>query len=120
MHTRVCGRSQEANCGLSSVHHSSPDQLRAIHDSVLAFGEALSSLLLADVLNERGVMAIAVDARECIITDDEFGCAAPLMEETFAATQSVLLPFLETVSDLAPFLFWVGLLVQTKRIKQRH
>mgnify|MGYP003694608131 CR=1 FL=1 len=43
-------------------------------------------------------MPLAIDARSCVITDDEFGCAAPLMEETVAATRSVLLPFLETGS----------------------
>jgi aspartate kinase len=75
---------------------SLPAQLRALQDAVLAFGEAFSSLLLAEVLNERGIRALAIDARSCIITDDEFGCAAPLMEETVAATRSVLLPFLET------------------------
>jgi len=73
-----------------------PAQLRSLQDAVLAFGETLSSWLLADVLNERGVIAVAVDARECVITDDEHGSAAPLMAETFAASQSLLLPLIET------------------------
>jgi aspartate kinase len=77
---------------------SQPAHQRALKDAVLAFGEALSSLLLAEVLNQRGMSALAIDARSCVITDNEFGCAAPLMEETFAATRSVLLPFLETGS----------------------
>ena len=77
---------------------SQPEHRRALVDAVLAFGEALSSLLLAEVLNQRGISALAIDARGCIITDDEFGCAAPLMEETVAATRSVLLPFVETGS----------------------
>ena len=75
-----------------------PAQLRALQDQVLAFGETLSCLLLAAVLNERGVRAVAIDARNCIITDDEHGCASPLMNETFAATRSIVLPFLETES----------------------
>ena len=84
--------------GYLALITSQAAQLRAFQDVVLAFGEALSSLLLAEVLNERGMSALAIDARSCIITDDEFGCAAPLMEETVAATRSVLLPFLETGS----------------------
>ena len=75
-----------------------PSRLLEIRDAVLAFGETLSSLLLADVLNERNVTASQVDARLCLITDDEHGCAAPLMSETFSATQSTLLPFMEIQS----------------------
>src|SRR5262249_53301312 len=71
-------------------------QFQAVQDEVLAFGETLSSLLLANILNERGVVAIQVDARECIITDDNHGAASPIMNETFSCTQSKVLPLLET------------------------
>ena len=77
---------------LITVH---ADQFRALQDAILANGETLSSLLLAAVLNERGLTAMQIDARQCVITDDEHGCAAPLMTETFAATQATLLPLLE-------------------------
>ena len=70
-------------------------QAQAVQDAVLALGETLSSLLLANVLNERGVSAIQLDARECIITDDQYGAASPLMRATFAATQSRVLPFVD-------------------------
>lgn len=70
-------------------------QVQAVQDAVLAFGETLSSLLLANVLNQRGVNAIQLDARECIITDDEYGAASPLVSATFEATQSRVLPFLD-------------------------
>jgi aspartate kinase len=69
-------------------------QVQAVQDAVLAFGETLSSLLLANVLNQRGVDAIQLDARECIITDDEYGAASPIMTATVEGTQSRLLPFL--------------------------
>jgi aspartate kinase len=72
-----------------------PTEFRTIRDAVLAFGETLSSSLLAQVLKERGVAALQIDARQCIITDDEHGCAAPLMNETFSATQAILLPLLQ-------------------------
>src|ERR1041385_3082441 len=65
-------------------------QFQAVQDAVLAFGETLSSLLLANLLNERGVPAIQLDARECIITDDNYGAASPLMSETAEACSKVL------------------------------
>ena len=67
---------------------------KAIQDAVVAFGETLSSALLAAVLNERGIAAQQVDARRCIITNDEYTCAAPLITETFAACQKELRPLL--------------------------
>ena len=70
-------------------------QVRAVQDAVLAFGETLSSLLLANLITERGLTSVQVDARECIVTDDEHGCAAPLMNETVFATKAKLLPLLE-------------------------
>jgi aspartate kinase len=68
---------------------------KAIQDAVVSFGEALSSSLLAAVLNQRGVAARQVDARRCIITNDEYTCAAPLINETFAGCQKELRPLLE-------------------------
>lgn len=83
-----------------------PAQFRALQDAVLAIGESLSSLLLAILLGERGVTAMQIDARECIITDDQHGCATPIMDQTFTATQETLLPFLaaESVPVLGGFI----------------
>ena len=69
---------------------------KSLQDAVVSFGETLSSTLLAAVLNERGTAARQVDARRCVITDDEFTNAAPLMTETFAHTQSQLVPLLNS------------------------
>ena len=60
---------------LQAVESESND--KAIQDAVVSFGEGLSSALLAAVLNERGIAAQQVDARRCIITNDEHTCAAP-------------------------------------------
>ena len=68
---------------------------KAIQDSVVSFGETLSSALLAAVLNQRGVKAQQVDARRCIITNEEYTCAAPLIAETFAGCQKELRPLVE-------------------------
>ena len=67
---------------------------RATQDAIVSFGEMLSSRLLAEVLKHRGVNAQQVDPRCCIITDDEFTCATPLIDETWARSQQSLLPVL--------------------------
>ena len=69
---------------------------KSIQDAVVSFGEILSSALMAAVLNRRGVEARQVDARRCIITDDEHSSAKPLLRETFARTQNELRPLLES------------------------
>src|SRR6185369_1798055 len=69
-----------------------PSERGALQDAVVSNGEILSSALLAAVLNERGVEARQVDARRCIITDEEYTCAVPLMSETFAHSQNELQP----------------------------
>jgi len=56
--------------------------LQMLRDAIVAHGEQLSSRLLADVLRVHGVRAREIDARRLIVTDDEFGAAQPLLEET--------------------------------------
>ena len=73
----------------------SPAGHKSLQDAIVSFGEILSSTLLAAVLNQKGIKARQVDARRCIITDDEFTNAAPLMAETFAQSQSEVIPVLE-------------------------
>jgi aspartate kinase len=72
-----------------------PQHRRQIQDAVLSFGEMLSSDLLAALLNQRGLKAQHVDARRCIVTDDQYTCALPLMPETFFKTHDVLTPEIE-------------------------
>lgn len=69
---------------------------KAVQDSIVSFGEILSSSLMAAMLNRHGVEARPVDARRCIITDEEHTCAAPLMRQTFARTEDELRPLLES------------------------
>ena len=69
---------------------------KSVQDAVVSFGEILSSALMAAVLNQHGVEARHVDARRCVITDEEHTSAAPLMRETFAHTERELRPLLET------------------------
>src|SRR5882724_7461170 len=65
-------------------------------DAIVSYGERLSAAMLAAVLGENKVLSRDVDARRCIVTDDEHGCAAPLMAETFRNTQEQLLSLVES------------------------
>jgi aspartate kinase len=56
--------------------------LQILKDMIVAYGEQLSSRLLTEVLRSRGVAAHHVDSRRVIVTDDEFGSAQPLVDET--------------------------------------
>jgi aspartate kinase len=71
-------------------------QSKSVQDAVVSFGEILSSALMAAVLTDRGVEARQVDARRCIITDDEHTAAAPLLPQTFSHTQKELRPLIES------------------------
>ena len=64
-------------------------------DRVASYGERLSAAMLAAVLVENKLSATDVDARLCIITDDYYGCAVPLIDETFRRTREQLQPLLE-------------------------
>lgn len=64
-------------------------------DAVSSLGERLSARIVAAALSERGVAAQAVEATALIVTDDDFGAAAPQMEATRARSREVLLPLLE-------------------------
>jgi len=61
-------------------------------DAVASFGERVSTLILTEVLRECGIEAELMDARQCIITDDNFTRAAPLFDLTDAAVREHLLP----------------------------
>src|SRR5205085_6458455 len=64
-------------------------------DKILAYGELLSSAIVADALAERGVPARLLDAREFVITDDRFGGASPLFDLTNAKTRDSITPVIE-------------------------
>ena len=64
-------------------------------DAVASFGEQLSASILAAVLRERGVRAQAVSATQLIVTDDNFGAATPLMDQTRQRLQQRIRPLVE-------------------------
>lgn len=64
-------------------------------DVVASFGEQLSVNILAAVLRERGVRAQAISATKLIVTDDNFGAATPLMDQTRQRLQQRVKPLVE-------------------------
>jgi len=71
---------------------------RYFEDAIVSYGEQLSAALLAAVLVENQIPGLYVDARRCVITDDEHGCAAPLISETFRHTREQLTPLIDAGS----------------------
>jgi bifunctional aspartokinase / homoserine dehydrogenase 1 len=59
-------------------------------DTLSSLGEVMSSILMAAILRSQGLNAEAVDATELIVTNDNFGNASPLFDETNAKTHERL------------------------------
>ncbi|MBN2244112.1 MAG: lysine-sensitive aspartokinase 3 [Acidobacteria bacterium] len=76
--------------GLSALCELTP----RVSDAMASYGERLSTAILAQVLENQGIPAQLMDARQCIITDDQFVNANPLPGETEAAVARHLGPVL--------------------------
>ncbi len=74
--------------GLSILGELTPRSL----DAIASFGERLSTAILTNAFNDRGIAAQLLDARQCVITDDQFTRAAPLFEYTDPAIREHVLP----------------------------
>jgi len=61
-----------------------------VQDWIVSFGERMSSRVVAGVVRDRGVASIAVDSDRVIVTDDVFGGASPLLDETREAAGAAL------------------------------
>jgi aspartate kinase len=83
-------RLRELLKALSAIGEFSP----RIQDLVASYGEALSSLIFVDRLKRLGLDAVHVDARQCMITDDRFGKASPIMDLTTARLEEAARPYL--------------------------
>ncbi|MEZ5401471.1 MAG: lysine-sensitive aspartokinase 3 [Bryobacteraceae bacterium] len=66
--------------GLAVIGEMTPRSL----DAVSAFGERLSSLIVAAAFRRAGTDAVHADARKYIVTDERHSQAAPLYAETYA------------------------------------
>lgn len=69
--------------------------LALLKDAVVSYGEQLSSRLLAEVFIAKGLDARQADTRRLIITDDEYGAATPIWDETEKQVQMDLGPMIE-------------------------
>ncbi len=74
---------------------SEPYDIRAM-DELLSFGERLSSTLFTGLLNDKGIDAEFIDARDIIKTDSEFGHAEPLVDLIRKKVTDQLVPKLKT------------------------
>jgi bifunctional aspartokinase / homoserine dehydrogenase 1 len=72
--------------GFSLVREITP---RAM-DTLSSLGELMSATLVAAILRAQGQPAEAVDATELIVTDDNFGNATPIFEESHPKTRQGL------------------------------
>jgi len=77
--------------GLAALGELTP----RIMDAMASYGERLSTAILTQVLENQGIPAQLMDARQCIITDDSFTRAAPLFDLTDAAIVEHLRPVLQ-------------------------
>ncbi|QNI38696.1 lysine-sensitive aspartokinase 3 [Edaphobacter albus] len=64
-------------------------------DLVVSFGERLSSRIVAAAFEQRGLNGAHVDARTCIITDSNYGKAAPQEAAIEAKLTELVLPLVE-------------------------
>jgi aspartate kinase len=65
------------------------------NDMVVSFGERLSSIIVAHAFEHRGLSSTHVDARTCILTDSNYGKAAPQEEAIEAKLLEHVLPLVE-------------------------
>lgn len=68
--------------------------LPALKDELVSYGEYLSANLLANVLRSLAIPATYVDAREVVVTDEEYGSANPLLNETVQRAREKLNPLI--------------------------
>jgi aspartate kinase len=64
-------------------------------DEVVCMGERLAARIIAVLLRQHGLRAVAVDADDLIVTDEVFGSATPLNAPTQARINQHLVPMLE-------------------------
>jgi aspartate kinase len=78
--------------GISAVGELTP----RTNDLVVSFGERLSSRMVAEAFEERGLESAHVDARSCIVTDSTYGKAVPQESAIEAKLAEIVLPLIVT------------------------
>jgi len=83
-------RLRELLKALSAIGEFSP----RTQDLVASYGEVLSSLIFADRIKRLGFEAVHLDARQCLITNDHFGKALPIVDLTTIRLEEAVRPHL--------------------------
>lgn len=78
----------------SLSHELSIQPSKAKSDELLSIGEQCSSLLLAEVLRQKGCLAESFDVRNVMRTDSQFGKAHPDIEQISKRATTQLLPLI--------------------------
>jgi aspartate kinase len=65
-----------------------------IMDRIIGTGERLAARIIAALLRQSGMRAVAIDATDVIVTDEEYGSANPLMALTQARIDAHFKPLL--------------------------
>ncbi|HUP63918.1 MAG TPA: lysine-sensitive aspartokinase 3 [Thermoanaerobaculia bacterium] len=68
--------------------------LRA-NDKIVAIGEKLSSVLFSYTMRMKTLTGVHIDSENVIVTDDRFGEASPLMDQTRTNARALLTPEIE-------------------------
>ncbi|MBA3601272.1 MAG: aspartate kinase, partial [Acidobacteria bacterium] len=69
--------------------------LSMLKDAIVSYGEQLSSRLLAEVCRAKNLNARQMDSRRLIVTDEEYGAAMPIWNETENLIQLELQPLID-------------------------
>jgi aspartate kinase len=87
-----------------------------IQDLIISYGEKLSTHLLTQYLNHLGIKSRYFASNELILTDDNFGNALPLLEDTEIRVGENLVPMLKSEPDFIACI--TGFFASTKEDKK--
>ncbi len=71
-----------------------------IQDLIISYGEKLSTFVLTQYLNSIGIKSRFISSNEIIITDDNFGNAFPILEDTEILVNEKLIPIMRSDPNL--------------------
>ncbi len=87
--TRCCIHNlfSDLHSDLSQIAHSRANTPKNL-DKILSYGELASTTIIADYLNQNGIHAESLDARQVVLTDDHFGHAYVHYQRTYDRIRS--------------------------------
>jgi len=89
--TRQLDQLESVVRGLALLREVTPRTM----DAIVATGELLSSRLVASAIDESGIPGEWVDARRVVVTNEDHGQAAPVVDATYGALREVVLGAVE-------------------------